>query len=488
MQTENLTLDRHTNRNQMELKLYNTAARKKEIVKPLKEKCISLYTCGPTVYHYAHIGNFRTYVFEDLLRRTLKYAGFTVTQVMNLTDVDDKTIRGAIAKGISLDDYTQPYKEAFFHDLKELHIEPAEYYPAATDYIDDMISMINVLLDNGHAYKGGDGSIYYAIQKFPRYGCLSHLHLDELQAGASDRVANDEYDKEHAADFVLWKAYDPERDGQIYWESPFGKGRPGWHLECSAMAMKLLGETVDIHVGGVDNMFPHHENEIAQSEACSGKTFVNLWMHAEHLVVDNKKMSKSLGNFYTLRDLQEKGYTGMQIRYLLLQTHYKTQLNFTLQGLEAAKGALQRLNDFIQRLQEVETVESSGRIEPLLQKASQKFEEALSDDLNISVALSAIFDLVREINGLCDSKLISRTEAEQVLNVMKQFNSVLGVLSFEKQEEPIPQELQDAFEKRLQARQEKNWKLADELRDFIHQQGYVMEDTLTGARLKKANI
>ncbi len=380
---------------QKTLTLYNTASRQKESLVPLQDRHVRMYTCGPTVYNFAHIGNFRTYVFEDLLRRAIKFFGFQLTQVMNLTDVDDKTIRGAIANNVSLDDYTQPYKEAFFEDLKALNIEPAEHYPAATDYIPDMIQMIETLLAKGVAYRGGDGSIYYAISKFPRYGCLSHLHLDELQAGASERVASDEYEKEHVADFVLWKHYDPERDGQIYWESPFGPGRPGWHLECSAMAIKILGETIDIHVGGVDNMFPHHENEIAQSEACSGKPFVKLWMHAEHLVVDHKKMSKSLGNFYTLRDLLNKGYTGTQVRYLLLQTHYKTQLNFTFQGLEAAKSALQRLNDFIQRLQEVDTRESGGQMEGLCHKALEEFADALADDLNISSALAVIFDFVR---------------------------------------------------------------------------------------------
>ena len=345
----------HVRLDQMPLKFYNTALRQKETFVPLEGRHVRMYTCGPTVYNFAHIGNFRTYVFEDLLRRTLKFFGYQVTQVMNLTDVDDKTIKGAIANKVSLDAFTEPFKEAFFEDLKTLRIEPVEHYPAATDYIPEMIAMIEELLQKGIAYAGGDGSIYYAIQKFPRYGCLSHLHLEELQAGASERVANDEYEKDNVADFVLWKSYDPERDGEIYWESPFGPGRPGWHLECSAMAMKILGETIDIHVGGIDNMFPHHENEIAQSEACSGKPFVKLWMHAEHLVVDHKKMSKSLGNFYTLRDLLAKGYTGTQVRYLLLQTHYKTQLNFTFQGLDGAKSALQRLNDFIQRLNEIES-------------------------------------------------------------------------------------------------------------------------------------
>lgn len=477
-----------TEKNQLDhfpLKLFNTASRQKETLVPLQDQHIRMYTCGPTVYNFAHIGNFRTYVFEDLLRRTIKFFGFKITQVMNLTDVDDKTIKGAIASGISLDDYTQPYKDAFFDDLRTLHIEPAEHYPAATEYISEMINMIEVLLSKGIAYAGGDGSIYFAIQKFPRYGCLSHLHLEDLKAGASERVASDEYEKDNVADFVLWKIYDAERDGKIYWDSPFGPGRPGWHLECSAMAMKILGETIDIHVGGVDNMFPHHENEIAQSEAYSDQPFVKLWMHSEHLLVDNKKMSKSLGNFYTLRDLLNKGYTGNQVRYLLLQTHYKTQLNFTFQGLDSTKSSLQRLNDFIQRLYEIECIDDGGRVEELCQKTMDHFAGALADDLNISAALGALFDFVRDINGVCDAGQISRQEAQKALELIKRFDSVLGVLSIEQQAPSVPLELQEAFDNRLKARQEKNWKLADELRDFIQQRGYVIEDTPHGPRLKK---
>lgn len=468
------------------LKFFNTASRQKETLVPLHDRHVKMYTCGPTVYNFAHIGNFRTYVFEDLLRRTIKFFGFKITQAMNLTDVDDKTIKGAIVNNISLNAYTQPYKDAFFEDLRTLNIEAVEYYPAATDYIPDMIKMIEVLLSKGIAYVGGDGSVYFAIQKFPRYGCLSHLHLEDLQAGASDRVASDEYEKDNVADFVLWKSYDPERDGKIFWESPFGPGRPGWHLECSAMAMKLLGETIDIHVGGVDNMFPHHENEIAQSEACSGQLFSKIWMHSEHLLVDNKKMSKSLGNFYTLRDLLNKGFTGTQVRYLLLQTHYKTQLNFTFQGLDATKSALNRLNDFIQRLNEVEGDQPGHKVQELCQKTLDHFAESLADDLNISAALAAIFDFVRDMNCLCDAGQLSKGEAEDALTLMKRINTVLGVFSFEKTEPEIPEELKQAFERRLQARQEKNWKLADELRDFIQQRGYVIEDTPNGVRLKKA--
>lgn len=467
------------------LKLYNTATRQKDELIPLKEGLVRMYTCGPTVYNYAHIGNFRTYVFEDLLRRTLKFFGFKVEQAMNLTDVDDKTIKGAIAEKVSLLEFTQKYKDAFFADLKTLHVEKVEFYPAATDYIPDMIELIEKLIAKGVAYHGADRSVYYSIRKFPRYGCLSHLHLDELQAGASDRVASDEYEKDNIADFVLWKAYEPDRDGSIFWESPFGRGRPGWHLECSAMAMKLLGETIDIHVGGIDNMFPHHENEIAQSEACTGKTFAKHWMHAEHLIVDGKKMSKSLGNFFTLRDLLAKGFTGVQVRYLLIQTHYKTQLNFTMAGLEAAKHSLSRLNDFIRRMGEMKNPGATGSAENHIHTALRLFSESLADDLNISAALAALFDFVREINILCDAHKIHEGDAQHVLAFLKHINSVLGVLSFEAEAEAIPVDLEEALQKRLQARKDKNWALADTLRDFIHSRGYIIEDTAAGARLKK---
>jgi len=466
------------------IRLYNTATRKKEDFQPLLDGHVSLYTCGPTVYHFVHIGNFRTFVFEDLLRRTLKYLGFKVLHAMNLTDVDDKTIKGAIARKVTLEEYTRPYKDAFFEDMQILNMDKAEFYPAATDYITSMIQIIEKLLHKGIAYKGGDGSVYYAINRFPNYGCLSHLHLDELKAGASERIASDEYEKDHIADFVLWKAYDAERDGDIFWESPFGNGRPGWHLECSAMAMELLGETVDIHVGGIDNMFPHHENEIAQSEAYSGKPFVKLWMHAEHLVVDGKKMSKSLGNFYTLRDLLNKGYTGPQIRYMLLHVHYKTQLNFTLDGLESVKSTLQRLQDFVQRMQEIKETGSSGAAHEATQKARTAFREALADDLNISMALAALFDYVREMNILADAGKIKQEDAAEVLTFLKEINTVLAVLNFDSQAE-IPDHLQKALAERIEARTAKDWSRADRLRDYITSQGYLIEDTPTGARLKK---
>lgn len=468
------------------LKLYNTESRHKEPLVPLKDHHIRMYTCGPTVYNFAHIGNFRTYTFEDLLRRTIKFFGFKLTQVMNLTDVDDKTIKGAIAQNITLDEFTKPFKQAFFDDLTTLSIEPAEHYPAATDYIVPMINLIDGLLQKGVAYKGADGSIYYAIKKFPRYGCLSHLHIEELEAGASHRVASDEYEKDNVADFVLWKAYDQARDGKIFWDSPYGPGRPGWHLECSAMAMSILGETIDIHVGGIDNMFPHHENEIAQSEAYSGHRFVKHWMHSEHLIVDGKKMSKSLGNFYTLRDLLNKGFSGKQVRYLLIQTHYKTQLNFTFAGLDAAKHTLNRLQDFILRLQDVKESQSHGHIQLLIDKAKHVFAEGLADDLNISVALAGLFDLVREVNGIIDSSQIGKNEADAVLELLKSFNTVLGVMSFERPSHEIPQDLEAKLQQRIQARKDKNWALSDALRDEISARGYVIEDTPQGARLKKA--
>lgn len=616
---------------QSELKLYNTESRQMEQVTALDGKVIRMYTCGPTVYNFAHIGNFRTYVFEDLLRRVLRFLGYEVKQVMNLTDVDDKTIKGALEKGVSLAEFTAPYIKAFFEDLETLKIEKVEHYPAATEYVPEMIALIEGLLEKGVAYRGQDQSIYFSIDRFPSYGRLSHLHLQDLKAGASQRVAGDEYDKEHVSDFVLWKAHDPARDGQIYWQSPFGPGRPGWHIECSAMAMKLLGPSIDIHVGGVDNIFPHHENEIAQCEAYSCRHFVRHWLHAEHLLVDHKKMSKSLGNFYTLRDLLAKGYLGDQVRYLLLQTHYRTQLNFTFDGLDAAAASLQRFSDLIYRLREIRrkkmikaldvildmalpnylekksiqerilfdlnqekgwdildstvlapilqrsllkvpdakgtldsilTVwkdakpsfdfagileknlkdfperekmvqrilkevsdvndreildpsflkpilqralkagdappavadsilhtmrenKSHGLVFPIIQKTMATFKAHLANDLNISAALAALFDLLREVNVLCDQDRVGISEAEDLLDFLTKINEVLGVLPLQPVEEPIPVELIDALNARNCARVEKNWKVADACRDVIHRAGYVIEDTADGSRLKK---
>jgi len=468
------------------LKIYNTETKQKEIVFPIDGKQIRMYACGPTVYNFAHIGNFRTYVFEDLLRRTLKFFGFDVKMVMNITDVDDKTIKGAIEKDVTLEEFIKPYLDAFFEDLKQLNIEPADQYPKATEYIQQMIDIILNLIEKGYAYTGSDGSVYFSVQKFKQYGRLSHLNLSELKAGASNRVESDEYDKEEASDFVLWKAYDAKRDGKIYWDSPFGHGRPGWHLECSTMAMKILGKSIDIHCGGVDNIFPHHENEIAQSECYSGRQFVKIWAHSEHLLVDNKKMSKSLGNFYTLRDLLDKGYTGAQVRYMLLHAHYRTQLNFTLKGLESTNASLQRIQDFVERLQDIKVSNQFNEMDSTIDEFKLKFASALADDLNIALALSVLFDFIRAINQLIDSNNIGKQDADKILQFLELLNQVLGFLPLEKTDLKIPKEIVDALQKRDEARKSKNWPLADELRDFITSKGYLIEDGPNGAKVKKA--
>jgi cysteinyl-tRNA synthetase len=468
----------------MKLSLYNTETRAKEEIAPIDGKKVRMYTCGPTIYDFAHIGNFRTYVFEDLLRRAIQFFGWPVEQAMNITDIDDKTIRGALAKNIPLKTYTEPFRIAFFEDLKALNIQKVEYYPAATDYIPDMIHMIEKLLEKGCAYKSANGSIYFSIRHFLEYGRLSRLNRDDLLPNASGENEADEYDKENIADFVLWKAYDPTRDGKIFWESPFGRGRPGWHIECSAMAIKLLGSSIDIHCGGVDNMFPHHENEIAQSECYSGCKFVHHWLHAEHLLVDHKKMSKSLGNFYTLRDLMKKGYTGAEVRYLLLSSHYRTQLNFTFAGLDGARAALDRIGDLADRLKAIRSEKVYNLVSAALEKADQKFKAGLADDLNISVALAALFDLVRELNVFADEEKISLLEAEQALRQLEEWDRVLAVLPLERKEQ-APPELQRLLEQREIARRERNFRLSDELRGQISSAGYVIEDTPNGARLKK---
>ena len=465
------------------MKLYNSETRTKQDVPA--GKTVRLYTCGPTIYDFAHIGNFRTYVFEDVLRRTLQWFGFGVKQVMNITDIDDKTIRGAVAKNISLKQYTEPYRIAFFEDLDALSIQRAEHYPAATEYVPEMIRIIEKLMQNGTAYKSPNGSTYFSIRKFPKYGRLSHLKLDELQVNASGDNQADEYDKDNLSDFVLWKAYDPARDGTTFWESPFGKGRPGWHIECSAMAMALLGETIDIHCGGVDNCFPHHENEIAQSEAYTGKVFVRHWMHSEHLLVDHKKMAKSAGNFYTLRDLLKRGFSGDEVRYLLLSTHYRAQMNFTFAGLDGARSALQRVRDFVLRLREVRTEVKHDRAAELLGRAREQFREAMADDLNVSAALGALFELIREMNIVADAGNLGVQSAEQALELLASWNQIIAVLPLS--QEQAPAHLLALLSQREEARRAKNWALSDSLRDQITAAGYVIEDTVQGARLKKAS-
>ncbi|MBU0536800.1 MAG: cysteine--tRNA ligase [Nanoarchaeota archaeon] len=462
----------------MPLKIYNTMTRKLEAFRPISAGKALIYSCGPTVYDYAHIGNFRAYICSDILVRYLEYQEFKVTQIMNLTDVDDKTIKGSIREKISLDEYTKKYKKAFFEDLEALNIRKADVYPEATKTIKEMVDIVKTLMEKGFAYKGDDGSIYFSVKKFKDYGKLAHIKTGDLKAGA--RVKQDEYEKEQANDFALWKAWDKD-DGDVFWETEIGKGRPGWHIECSAMSMKSLGPTFDIHTGGIDLVFPHHQNEIAQSEAATGKKFVNYWVHNEWLLVDGKKMSKSLGNFFTLRDLMKKGYKPVAIRYLLMSAHYRTQLNFTEEGIKAAESSVQRLNDFMLKLKE-QSGEENKNIKARIKKARKEFEEAMDNDLNMPDALGAVFEFVKEINKLMAEKKVSRKDAEDIEGFMLKLDNVLGVLS---QEEDVAKEIQELADKREQARKDKDFKTADSIRDELKEKGYILEDTPKGPRVKK---
>jgi len=466
------------------LRFFDTLTRNQREFEPIEPGKVGLYTCGPTVYNYAHLGNFRAYVFEDLLRRTLKYKGYDVTQVMNLTDVEDKTIRASSQAGIPLGEYTAKYIEAFFEDLDTLNIERAEHYPRATEYVGAMIEIVEGLERKGYAYRSDDGSVYFNIAKFPTYGELAHINVDDLKAGA--RVAQDEYDKEAAADFALWKAWD-DGDGEVKWDSPWGPGRPGWHIECSAMSMNLLGPHFDIHTGGVDNIFPHHQNEIAQSEAYSGERFVNYWLHNGYLIVEGRKMSKSLGNFYTLRDLLDKGYTGRQIRWLLLTTHYRAQLNFTFDGLDAAKASLERIDDCALKLEEATAKGAPGEsdeLQTLIDRTSTRFEEGLDDDLNIAVSAAALFDFVRDVNKLLADDTLSPGDARRALDFVERIDTVLGVVRFGK-EEAVPEEITRMAEERQAARKAKDFAKADALRNELASRGYIIEDIPGGFRIKK---
>jgi len=463
----------------MSFKIYNTMSRSLEDLVPLKDNHVRLYTCGPTVYNYAHIGNYRAYMFEDLLRRWIKYKGFGITQVQNLTDVDDKTIRGSREASVPLTEFTQTYKDAFFDDLKVLNIEPAEHYPAATDCIPEMIALIEKLFEKGLAYQSDDGSVYYAIDKFPEYGKLAHLDREGMRAGA--RVDQDEYDKDNAADFALWKGY-VEDDGDVVWDSPWGKGRPGWHIECSAMSEKHLGKTFDLHTGGVDNIFPHHEDEIAQSEGANGCMYSKQWMHCAHLQVEGKKMSKSEGNFFTLREILDKGYTGREIRYELIGTHYRKSLNFTFDSLNANRAALARLDDFYAKLQECIGGETeAGDLPDWAVEMEKRFAAALDDDLNIAGGLGALFDGVHEGNK--SFPMVGKT-AVAISNLWKKLDTVLGFLEPPKAD--VPAELIEMAEARVAAKANKDWAEADRLRDAVAVAGWTIQDTPTGPKLKKS--
>ncbi len=459
------------------LKVYNTLTRKKEEFKPIKEKTAGIYSCGPTVYNFAHIGNFRSYIFGDVLKRYLKYKGYKVKHIMNLTDVDDKTIANSQKEGVSLKEFTERYSKLFFEDIKALNIEPADIYPKATEYIEEMVELIKKLLKNGIAYKAEDG-IYYSISKFKGYGKLAQLGKAKLIAGK--RVLNDEYDKESVQDFALWKFWD-EKDGDVYWETEIGKGRPGWHVECSAMSTKNLGQPFDLHTGGIDLIFPHHENEIAQSEGAEGKKFVNYWMHCAHLVVEGKKMSKSLGNFYTLRDITERGYNPKAIRYLLLSTHYRQQLNFTFEELNAATKTVEGLIDLMKRLKEADGKNTDA--EKAIKDAIKSFEKAMDDDLNISEALASVFSLVKHANKLLSEGKISKEDGRKIIDAFEKFDKVLGIL--EGDEEEISEEIEELIKKREDARKKGNWKESDRIREELKQKNIILEDTKTGVRWRK---
>jgi cysteinyl-tRNA synthetase len=468
--------------------LHNTLTRSLVPFEPLVPGTARLYTCGPTVYNFAHIGNFRAYVFEDLLRRWLAYKGFKVTQVMNLTDVDDKTIRDSRAAGLPLRDFTARYKQAFFDDIKTLGIQPAEHYPAATDHIPEMVDLISRLFDRGIAYQAPDKSVYFSIEKWPSYGKLAHLDRSGMRSGV--RISNDEYEKENVADFALWKAWD-ERDGDVSWPSPWGPGRPGWHIECSAMSMKYLGPSFDLHTGGVDNIFPHHEDEIAQSEAANGVPFATYWMHCAHLMVDGHKMSKSAGNFYTLRDVFARGYTGREVRYLLLSTHYRASLNFTFAGLDAARTSLRRLDTLATRLKEASSPcapSPSGEgpsLPPWASAQAEKFVSAMDSDLNVSAALAALFDTIRDANSALDRSDLPPSSASALLSLLTRWDSALGILPFseEKQESTLPPEVQSLLDQRAAARKSKNWPLSDTLRQQLATLGFAVKDTPSGQSL-----
>lgn len=458
------------------MKFYNSLTRSKDEFTPLEGNVVRMYTCGPTVYNFAHIGNFRAYTFEDILHRALKYRGYDVKQVMNLTDVDDKTIKGAIATGKALRDYTQQYKEAFFADLKTLGIMPAAVYPAATDHIQEMIDLVSKLFEKGIAYQSDDKSVYFSVSKFEEYGKLAHLDRSGLRS--SVRISNDEYEKDAVGDFALWKAWD-EKDGDVWWDSPWGKGRPGWHIECSAMSMKYLGESFDIHTGGIDNLFPHHENEIAQAEAVTGKKFSNMWLHCAHLRVNGEKMSKSLGNFFTLRDLIEKGYTGREIRFVLISSQYRQPLNFTFDALVGARSAIARIDEFVSMLKDKAGATAAGTAPAWAVEAEEQFGKALDDDLNMPEALAAVFTLIS--SGNKQAAAMTAEEAAAVLQIMNKIDTVINLVN--KEEVAIPEEVTKLLEERAEARKNKQWADSDRIRDELAAMGWAVKDTKEGQKV-----
>ncbi len=464
------------------VKLHNTLGRRLCELSPLEPGHVRLYTCGPTVYNVVHIGNLRTFVFEDVLRRHLLAKGYHVTQIMNLTDVDDKTIRGAQEQGVSLGEFTAKYEEAFFRDIRRLNVQPAEKYPKATDHVPEMIALIEKLRERGHTYDS-EGSVYFRIATFPDYGKLSRIDLTQIRRG--DRVADDEYEKEDVRDFALWKAAKP---GEPSWPSPFGEGRPGWHIECSAMSMKYLGRHFDIHTGAVDNIFPHHENEIAQSEAATGEPFVEIWLHGEHLVVDGEKMSKSKGNFYTLGDVLARRDDAAAVRYLFLSVPYRRKLNFTWDALAGAAAAVDRIRSAAARIGEVAAsgasrpgaFDAKGRGEKVL----EEFTAAMDDDLNTSEALGVLFPYLRDVNVALDEGSLDAAGATSALEAIRSADRVLGILPAAP--EVLPAEIEAKIEARNAARRRRDFAESDRIRAELAAKGILLEDGPSATRWKKA--
>ena len=460
----------------MVLKLYNTLSGEKEVFSPLNDSIVGIYSCGPTVYDVAHIGNLRAYVFADVLRRYLEFKDYKVKQVMNITDLDDKTIRASKEQGVSLREYTDRYIRFFFNDIDLLRIRRADVYPRVTEHIKEMVNMVKTLLDKGYAYRK-DGSVYYKIQAFMDYGNLAKIDLSKIKAGIT--VEADEYEKEDVRDFALWKE---KKEGEPFWETEIGEGRPGWHIECSAISTKYLGPTVDIHTGGVDNIFPHHQNEIAQSEAATGKRFVRYWMHCEHLLVNNKKMSKSLGNIITLESIVSSGFRADALRYLFVSSHYRSKLNFTWESIRHAENTLDRLNNFIERLPGYESdALDSEEIARLIRSTQERFEIEMDNDLNTPGAFAAVFEMIGRVNTGLDEAKLSTQDARAVHELMMRLDKVLDILSPGKKE-GLSEEIEALIEERERARRMKDFKKADEIRKRLEEKGIVLEDTGTGVR------
>ena len=463
------------------LNLYNTLTAQVEEFHPLENNHVRMYVCGPTVYDFAHIGNFRTFLFADLLRRYLKFKGYELTHVMNITDIEDKIIKRAQEEGSDFREFTTKYINLFFEDWDALGLERPEQIIRATDYINEMVDIIKRLDANGLTYNS-DGSTYFRIAGFEGYGKLSKINFAGNIAGGSERMDADEYEKENVRDFVLWKATKP---GEPSWQTEIGAGRPGWHIECSAMSMKTLGETFDIHAGGIDLVFPHHENEIAQSEGATGKPFVKYWVHSEFLLAEGEKMSKSKGNYYTVRSLIEQGFSHRAIRYILLSAQHLKQFNFTLEGLRGAETTVSRLQDFRLRLREARCNPGSNAAMPVLSKrALTRFAEALDNDLNVAEALAAIHDFVREVNIALADGTIKADDQHEMLNVVGKFDAVFGVFGEAKQE-LLDTEIQALVDERQVARAAKNFARSDEIRSLLAEQGILLEDTKEGMRWKR---